>query len=144
MSTGYEAVLAEVEARLTTPSDFVPGTYGTKRGHLTGITLDDAPGAHIVGGDDAPQRGKSNCGGRFGDFTVSIFTRDDAGSSAADSYVIELYARMAEPFASGVVVTPGPIHRETEIGDNDCARTDCRFSVTYPTAGEWSLELATP
>lgn len=144
MTTGYEAILAEVETRLTTPSDFMGGGYGTKRGHLTGITLEQAPGAHIVGGDDAPQKTTRNCTGRYGDFTVSIFTRDDAGSAAADSYVLELYERMAAPFAPGIVVTPGLIHRETEIGDNDCARTDCRFDVTYTTVGEWSIEYAAP
>lgn len=142
--TGYELVLAEVESRLTTPSDFVPGAYGTRRGHLTPIKLEDAHGAHIVGGDDDGVKGKSNCGGRFGDFTVSIFTRSDEGSKAADPYVIELYARMKAPFLAGIVVTPGKIHRETELGDNDCARTDCLFDVTYPTADEWSLEYVAP
>jgi hypothetical protein len=142
MATGYEDILTEVEARLTTSVDFVPGTYGTRRGHLTTIPRDAAPGAHIVGGDDIPQKGGRNCGGRQGEFIVSIFTRDDAGSSAADPYVLELYDRLREPFAAGIVVKPIAIHRIVEIADGDAARTDCRFAVTYPTDGEWSLELA--
>jgi hypothetical protein len=141
MATGYEDILAEVEDRLTLPTPFVDGDYGTRRGHLTPIPRDQAPGAHIVGGDDDPQKGNA-CGGRVGDFTVSIFTRDDAGSSAADPYLLELYVRMAEPFAAGIVVTPAGIRRETEVADGDAARTDCRFAVAYPTGGEWSLELA--
>lgn len=138
--TGYETILAEVEDRLTTPTDFVVGDYGTRRGHLTPMPRDKAPGAHIVGGDDDPKKGNF-CGGRIGEFTVSIFTRDDLGSSAADPYLIELYSRMAEPFAAGIIVRPAGIRRETEIADGDAARTDCRFEVEYPTAGEWSLEL---
>jgi len=140
MATGYETILAEVESRLTSPSDFVDGSYGTRRGHLTPVPRDQAPGAHIVGGDDDPKKG-NNCGGRTGDFTVSIYTRDDEGSKAADPYLIALYARMAEHFAAGIVITPAGIRRVTEIADGDAARTDCRFEVTYPTAGEWSLEL---
>lgn len=139
--TGYEEFLDEVESRLTTPSDFMGGKYGTRRGHLTNIGRDKAPGAHIVGGDDEPQKDKRNCGGRVAGFTVSIFTRSDLGSKAADPYLIELYARMSLPLASGIVVTPNGIHRETEIADGDAARTDALFTVTYPTAGEWSLEL---
>jgi hypothetical protein len=140
MATGYETILAAVEARLTSPTDFVDGSYGTRRGHLTPIPRDQAPAAHIVGGDDDPLKGNA-CGGRVGDFTVSIYTRDDEGSRAADPYLLELYARMAEPFAAGIVVKPAGIRRETEIADGDAARTDCRFEVEYPTAGEWSLEL---
>lgn len=138
MASGYETILAAVESLLTTPTDFMDGAYGTRRGHLTPIPRDQAPGAHIVGGDDNPKRGNA-CGGRSGEFTVSIYTRDDAGSSAADPYLIELYARMAEPFTAGTVVKPAGIHRETEIADGDAARTDCRFTVEYSTADEWSL-----
>lgn len=142
MATGYEIILAEVEGRLTTPDDFMGRGYGTRRGHLTPIRREDAPGAHIVGGDDNPQKGSgSACRGRYGEFTVSIFTRSDDGSKAADSYLIELYDRMSEPFAPGIVVRPAGVHRETEVADLDAARTDARFEVTYPTAGEWSLEL---
>jgi len=140
MATGYETILMEVEDRLTSPTPFITGTYGTRRGHLTPIPRDQAPGAHIVGGDDNPQKGNA-CGGRVGDFTISIFTRDDLGSSAADPYLLELYARMDAPFAAGIVVRPAGIRRETEIADGDAARTDCRFTVEYATAGEWSLEL---
>lgn len=141
MATGYETILAEVEARLTTPGDFVDGSYGTKRGHLTPIPKEEAPGSHIVGGDDDRRKG-SQCE-RDGEFTVAIYTRSDQGSKAADPYVIELYARLgAAGWPRGVAVTPGPIHRETEIGDTDCARTDCTFKASYETAGPWSLELA--
>ena len=142
MSTGYETILAAVETRLTAPTDFVGGTYGTRRGHLTPIPRDQTPAAHIVGGDDNPVKGSRNCGGRVGEFTISIFTRDDEGSKAADPYLLELYSRMAVAFDPGIVVNPAGIRRETEIADGDAARTDCRFEVTYGTAGEWSLELA--
>lgn len=140
MATAYETFLAEVESRLTGSPAFMDGSYGTRRGHLTPITKEKAPGAHIVGGDDKPKKGNA-CGGREGEFTVSIFTRDDEGSKAADPYIIDLYARMSQPFAAGIVVKPLDIHRETEIADGDAARTDCRFEVCYATAGEWSLEL---
>lgn len=142
MSTAYETALAAVEARLTAPTDFMGSGYGTRRGHLTPITKEKAPGAHIVGGDDKPKKGNT-CGGREGEFTVSIFTRADEGSKAADPYLIELYARMSEPFIDGIVVKPLEIHRETEIADGDAARTDCRFELCCDTAGEWSLELPT-
>lgn len=138
--TGYEAVLAEVEARLGGSPPFMTSAYGTRRGHLTPIPRDKAPGSHIVGGDDDPRKGNA-CGGREADFTVSIFTRDDEGSKAADPYIIDLYARLARPFDAGIVVTPDGIHRETEIADGDAARTDCKFRVCYATAGEWSLEM---
>lgn len=141
MATGYEAILAEVERRLTAPDDFMGPKYGTKRGHLTVMPREAAPGAHIVGDDDKPGP-KNNCGKRSASFTVAIFTRNDEGSKAADPYVIELYARMSVAFLRGVGVTPGPIHRETEVADSDAARTDCVFEVTYQTGGEWSLELA--
>lgn len=143
MSTGYETILANVETRLTTPSDFVPGTYGTRRGHLVPITRAKAPGAHIVGGDDDPVKG-SKCGARQAEFTVSIFTRGDDGSADADPYILTLYARMndpSNPWPAGVAVFPAGIHRETEIADEDAARTDCVFRVEYRTQGEWSLEL---
>lgn len=139
--TGYEEILDEVETRLTSSPPFIDSTYGTRRGHLTPINRDDAPGSHIVGGDDDAIKGRGNCGGREADFTIAIYTRDDAGSKAADPYLIELYARMSQPFAPGIAVTPAGIHRETEIADGDAARTDCRFRVTYPTDGEWSLEM---
>lgn len=143
MSTGYETILAEVEDRLTSPSDFMSGSYGTRRGHRVPIPLEQAPGAHIVGGDDRRKKG-SQCGEREAEFSVSIYTRNDQGSAAADPYIIELYARLAAPgWPTGVVVTPGDISRETEIADNDAARTDCSFAVSYSTASLWSLELAT-
>lgn len=146
--TGYEFVLTEVESRLTTPTDFIPGDYGTRRGHLTPPPLPEtgpAAGAHIVGGDDDPQA-NNQCGGRDGGFIVSIFTRSDAGSAAADPYIIELYARMKPAFAPGVVVTPGKIRRRAELADNDAAQTDCEFAVTYTTVAddEWSLEYKAP
>lgn len=140
MASGYETIMAEVLARLSTPTPFVDGSYGVRRGHLTPIPRERSPAAHVVGGDDKAKKG-SVCGGRVGDFTVSIFTRDDLGSGAADEYLLELYARMSEPFDAGIVVTPAGIYRETEIADGDAARTDCRFDVAYPTGGEWSLEL---
>jgi hypothetical protein len=140
MATGYETILAEVERRLTVPKDFVPGSYGTRRGHLTVMPREAAPGAHIVGGDDKPAT-KNNCGKRSANFTVAIYTRNNDGSKTADPYLIELYARMAAAFPVGVSVTPGAISRETEIADSDAARTDCTFDVTYRTGNEWSLEL---
>lgn len=139
--TGYETILAEVESRLTTPSDFVPGTYGTRRGHLTPVPVEEAPGSHIVGGDDNRIKG-SQCG-READFTVAIFTRSNEGSKAADPYLEELYVRLAaKGWPKGVSVTPGDITRETEIADKDAARTDCKFRVCYSTPGPWSLDLA--
>lgn len=144
MASGKEVILAEVERRLTAPSSFVPGTYGTKRSHRTIITKAAAPGAHIVSGKDAPNK-SNKCGGRYLEFTVHIFTRSDDGAKAADPYVIELYARMsapfAPPFAGGIVVVQGEISEDTEIADGDAGHVICPFTATYPTRGEWSLEL---
>ena len=137
MSSVYESIMVEALTRLTDSVPFVPGSYGVRRSHRTAILREQAPGAHLIDGEDRPQQGKP-CGARQGEFTVSIFVRDD-DAGAGDEYKVELYRRMAEPWAPGIVVRPGRIFVDTELADEDAARIDCQFFVQYATGGEWEL-----
>lgn len=141
MASGYETVMQEVYDRLTASPALISGGYGVRRSHRTAISRDEAPGAHVVDGNDEPARGSKNCGGRQGDFVVSIFVRDD-DISAIDEYKREVYSRLSAAWPSGISVRPGRIAVESEVADADAVRADLHFDVSYDTADLWSLDLA--
>lgn len=144
MATGYEVTMVAVLAAMRTPTPIVPLAANIRRAHRTAMPREKGDFIHLIDGDDEPDR-KQKCGRRRGKFTASIFVRSDDGATAADKYRIAVADRLetlGSSLPDGVMIEPpGRISPDTEIADGDATRVDMDFEFTYPTHGEWSLEL---
>jgi hypothetical protein len=140
MASGYEVIMAEALTRLKAAPALAVVT-AIRRAHRTLIPRDKSPAIHLIDGPDRPNKA-NNCGGRYCSFTISIFARSDAGVSALDTLRLAVMARMEAPWAAGIVLQPGAIIPDTEIGDEDPVRLDLEFEAQYDTAGRWALGLA--
>jgi hypothetical protein len=137
--TGFETVMVQVVEELTNGS---PDWAEVRRAHRTLIPRASGVVVHVIDGPDEKVSAARGCGRRRGSFTVSIFVRDDDGPSTADPYKSEVLTRIGgADWPAGVVMDQGPIRPDTEIADEDVTRVDLEFPFSYPTNGEWSLDL---
>lgn len=130
--------MVEALARLKASPPLIPNKDQIRRAKRTPVTREKAPAVHLIDGRDAPRR-QNACGGREGEFTISLFARDDAGLSALDATKVEVMRRMGVAWPAGVICYPGDIVPEAESADQEALRVDMTFRFEYDTAGEWSL-----
>jgi hypothetical protein len=141
MASKAEAVMVAVLARLQGSPSIADNV---RRAHRIPVTREQAPAVHLIDGTDTPTPAKNNClTQRTRGFTVSIFVRDDAGASAADSYVLAVNAALDPednaPYPSNAVMRQGRITVDEEIADGDAVRVDMAFEFDYVTSG-WALD----
>lgn len=136
--SGYETIMVEALARLKANPPLVANKDNIRRAKRTPVTREKAPAVHLIDGPDKPKRTNA-CGGREGEFTISLFARDDAGLSTLDATKVEVMRRMGVAWPAGVVCYPGDIVPEAESADGDALRIDMSFRFEYGTAGEWAL-----
>lgn len=146
MPSAYETILAdEVLARLKAAPNIVTDPNQVRRAHRTKIPLLESFSVHLIDGNDAPRKGEvSACPHRDGMFTVTLFGRSDLGPTVLDPLKIEVMRRLnwrTQAYPRGVTIDPGRIVIQTNIADKDAIRVDMNFDLSYPVAGEWSLEL---
>lgn len=139
-----ERLRAEVLSRLKVPTAVVPKAASIRRSHLVETDRTTAPAVYVIEGPDEPiaQGKSSNCPRRRLSLTVRLILRNDAGTSAADQYVIEI-ARRLDPFSSGygegVTAALGTIAPAQEVADADVVEVNIDLTLDYQLRGEFAL-----
>lgn len=143
-TTIAERLRADVLSRMKTPTLLDVKSTSVRRSHLTEVDRQAAPAIYVIEGADEPvQDGKSSrCPRRRLSLTVRLILRDDAGTSKADPYLIEILRRLDDEtrtYGEGVTAELGRIAPDQDVADKDVVDIGIDLTLTYSTTGTFKL-----
>jgi hypothetical protein len=145
MTSIAEQFRAEVLARMQAAPNFGVDVGSIRRSHLTVLPREKCPAIYCRFKRQKPTDGKA-CDWRWSmEFSVSVFSRDDSGATAADAIIVEALKRLESttlaPYANAVMVELIDIDVEDEIADEDAFRADINCVAKFVTA-QWQIDVA--